>query len=85
MQGRNIGQRNSARRCALLLLFFALGCYRFDRVPAGVKQSPLDLWVGTLQQRYTVLEPAPMLPPSGVVPPGPGVLLQKVRQPSSGP
>lgn len=75
MQGRNIGHWNGVRRCALLLLCFALGCYRFDRVPAGVKQSPLDLWVGTLQQRYTVLEPAPMLPPSGVVPPGPGVLL----------
>lgn len=45
---------------ALLVLLLASACYHYNQVPAGVTQQVLDLKVGGLTQRYTVLGPAPV-------------------------
>jgi len=43
---------------ALLPVLAGSGCYAFTAVPPGVRQKTLDLQVGGLLQRYTVLAPA---------------------------
>lgn len=67
---RNLGQALcwplQLQRCVrglslLLVLALSSACYHYNQVPAGVTQQVLDLKVGELTQRYTVLGPVPVL------------------------